>query len=58
MGFNISTNTKAKASLKLLNNISSYLFEEEFEELKGFPLAKKALEEAKKELANIINKSK
>lgn len=58
MGFNLSVKTKSKASLKLFNQISSYLFEQEFEELRGFNTAKSALEIAKKELLNIINKSK
>lgn len=57
MGINVSCKTKAKASLKLLNQISSFLFEQEFDELKGNPKAKKALEEARKELSEIIKKN-
>ena len=35
MGIIVRTNTKAKATLKLFNQISSYLFEQELEELRG-----------------------
>lgn len=57
MGINYSCKTKAKASLKLFNQISSFLFEQEFDELKGNNKAKNALTEAKKALAEIINKN-
>lgn len=52
-----SCKTKAKASLKLFNQISSFLFEQEYDELKGNNKAKNALVEAKKALAEIINKN-
>lgn len=35
MGIVVRTNTKAKATLKLFNQMSSYLFEQEFGELRG-----------------------
>lgn len=56
MGINYSCNTKAKASLKLYNQISSFLFEQECEELRGNTKAKDALMLAKKELAEIIKR--
>lgn len=56
MGINYSCNTKAKASLKLYNQISSFLFEQECEELRGNAKAKDALMLAKKELAEIIKR--
>ena len=57
MGINYSCKTKAKASLKLFNQISSFLFEQESDELKGQKKAQNALIEAKKALAEIINKN-
>lgn len=57
MGINYSCKTKARASLKLFNQISSFLFEQEYDELKGNNKAKNALTEAKKALAEIINKN-
>ena len=47
--------TKNKASLKLFNHISSYLFEQEYEELNGNEKAKSLLREAKLALYNIIH---
>ena len=57
MGITYNGKTKAKASLKLYNQISSFLFEQEFDELKGQKKAQNALIEAKKALAEIINKN-
>ena len=57
MGINYNCKTKAKASLKLFNQVSSFLFEQECDELKGNNKAKNALIEAKKALAEIINKN-
>lgn len=57
MGLTYSCKTKAKASLKLYNQIASYLFEQEYGELKGNSKAQNALVEAKKALAEIINKN-
>lgn len=36
MGITINSKTNMKASLKLLNHINSFLFEQEFDELKSF----------------------
>lgn len=57
MGINYNCKTKAKASLKLFNQIASFLFEQEYGELKGNSKAQNALIEAKKALAEIINKN-
>lgn len=57
MGLTCSCKTKAKASLKLFNQIASFLFEQEYGELKGNSKAKSALTEAKKVLAEIISKN-
>lgn len=57
MGINYNCKTKAKASLKLFNQIASFLFEQEYDELKGNSKAQNALTEAKKALAEIINKN-
>lgn len=54
MGINISSKTKAKASLKLYNQISSYMFEQEFTEMRGNSRIKNVLDEARKTLAEII----
>lgn len=54
MGITVQCKTKAKSTLKLFNTISSYLFEQEFDELKGYPMVKEALKSVKKELAKII----
>lgn len=56
MGINYECRTKAKASLRLYNQISSFLFEQEFGELKDNPKAKLALQDAKRYLADIIGK--
>lgn len=57
MGINYNCKTKAKASLKLFNQIASFLFEQEYGELKGNSKAQNALTEAKKALTEIINKN-
>lgn len=54
MGINVSAKTKAKASLKLYNQISSYMFEQEYDEMRGNSRIKNVLDEAKKTLAEII----
>lgn len=56
MGINISCKTKAKASLKLYSQISTYLFEQELNELKGYPRVQKAIVEARKALFELIKK--
>lgn len=54
MGINVSAKTKAKASLKLYNQISSYMFEQEYDEMRGNSRIKSVLDEARKTLAEII----
>ena len=55
----VSTNTKAKATLKLYNQLTSYMFEEEYGELKyANPSNIKALKEDKKVLSMIISRAK
>lgn len=54
MGINVSCKTKAKATLKLYNQISSYMFEQEYDEMRGNSRVKSVLDEAKKTLAEII----
>lgn len=56
MGMVYNCKTKAKASLKLYNQIASYLFEQEYDELKGNNTAKEALIKAGNELSKIIKK--
>ena len=55
----VSTSTKAKATLKLYNQLTSYMFEEEYGELKyANPSNIKALKAAQKALNIIINRAK
>lgn len=54
MGIVVKTKTKAKASLKLYNQISSYLFEQEYEELSSSPNVKLALIDARRALGELI----
>ena len=55
----VSTNTKAKATLKLYNQLTSYMFEEEYGELKYANQSNiKALRAAQKVLSMIISKAK
>lgn len=54
MGIEVRTKTKAKASLKLYNQINSYLFEQEYDELRDSPKVKLALIEARQKLAELI----
>ena len=59
MSITISTNTKAKATLKLYNQLNSYMFEEEYGELKyANPSNIKALKAAQKVLSMIISRAK
>ena len=59
MSITISTNTKAKATLKLYNQLNSYMFEQECDELKYANQSNiKALRAAQKALSTIINKAK
>lgn len=58
-GIKISTKTKAKETLKLLNHLSSYLFEQEYGELSNCTSAQKnTLKEALLVLDLIIRNSK
>lgn len=59
MSITISTNTKAKATLKLYNQLVSYMFEQEFDELKYANQSNiKTLRAAQKALSMIINRVK
>ena len=58
MGITCKTNTKKKATLKLFNLINSYLFEQEFGELKDVRNTDiNKIKEACKVLASIIHKN-
>lgn len=57
MGINFNCKTKAKATLKLYSCISTYLFEQECNELNGNSSARDALIKANKALADIIKKN-
>ena len=57
MGIQISVKTNKKASLKLLNNINSFIFEQEYGELRyAPPIVIKRLRLAAKGLSELINK--
>ena len=59
MSIKVSTSTKAKATLKLYNQLTSYMFEEEYGELKyANPSNIKALKAVQKVLSMIISKAK
>lgn len=59
MSIKVSTSTKAKATLKLYNQLTSYLFEQECEELKyAYPSNIKVLKAAQKVLSMIISRAK
>ena len=59
MSITISTNTKAKATLKLYNQLVSYMFEQEFDELKYANQSNiKTLRAAQKALSMISNRAK
>ena len=59
MSIKVSTSTKAKATLKLYNQLTSYMFEEEYGELKyANPSNIKELKAAKKVLSMIISRAK
>ena len=59
MSITISTNTKAKATLKLYNQLISYMFEQEYDELRYANQSNiKALKSAQKALNMIINRAK
>ena len=59
MSITISTNTKARATLKLYNQLNSYMFEQEYDELRYANQSNiKALRAAQKALNMIINRAK
>ena len=59
MSIKVSTSTKAKAALKLYNHLTSYMFEQECEELKYASQSNiKTLKAAQKVLSMIINRAK
>ena len=58
MGIKVSTKTKATETLKLYNHLNSYLFEQEYDELKDISAnCLKALKSAQRALGIIINKA-
>lgn len=59
MSITVSTNTKARATLKLYNQLNSYMFEQEYDELKYANQSNiKALKAAQKALNMIIERAK
>ena len=59
MSIKVSTSTKDKATLKLYNQLTSYMFEEEYGELKYANQSNiKALKAAQKVLSMIISRAK
>ena len=59
MSIKVSASTKAKATLKLYNQLTSYMFEQEYDELKYANQSNiKALKAAQKALNMIISKAK
>ena len=59
MSISVSTNTKAKATLKLYNQLTSYMFEQEYGELKYANSSNiKVLKDAQEVLSMIISKAK
>lgn len=60
MGVTTITSTKAKATLKLYNQVSSYLFEQQYGELEKYGTQDDIddIREFQRTLAKIINKGK
>ena len=59
MSIKCLSKTKAKATLKLYNQLTSYLFEQECGELKyAYPSNIKVLKDAQKVLSMIISRAK
>ena len=56
MGIRYSVKTRSKASLKLFNQINSFLFEEQYGELAHSPKVQKKLKEAAEALGELISK--
>ena len=58
-GIKVSVKTKAKETLKLSNNLRSFLFEQEYGELSNCtPTQKKTLRDALLVLNSIVSKSR
>lgn len=58
MGIQVTTKTKAKATLKLYNQINSYLFEEKYGDIRYNGKVYMALMDAKKELIKLMDNAK
>ena len=59
MSIKLTVNTKAKATLKLYNQLTSYLFEQEYGELKYANSSNiKVLKDAQEVLSIIISRAK
>ena len=60
MSIRVSSKTNAKATLKLYNQLVSYMFEQEYDELQRYASSKdiEALNKAKEALGNIVAKGK
>jgi hypothetical protein len=56
MGIQITAVTTAKAALKLYKQIASFMFEQEYGELKGEDKVKAALKAANKALADLMTR--
>ena len=56
MGIKVTGKTKSPEALKLISKISTYLFEQEYEELKGKESVKTALKNAISELKTLLSK--
>lgn len=54
MSINLSVKTNKKATLKLVNHISSFLLEQEYGELAGQGELKNALKEINKKLMKVL----
>lgn len=56
MGVRLQSKTPLKASLKLLNHINTYMFEQEFDELKEFnPVLRQKLKASLKEASKLLS---
>lgn len=56
MGIKINSRTKLKESLKLLNHINSFMFEQEYDELKNYnSFQKDALRKASSAISKVIS---
>ena len=56
MGIKLQTRTPLKASMKLLNHINTYMFEQEFDEIKSFnPVLRQKLKASLKEVSRLLS---